>query len=473
MQFSLGKPILVLLFAAAISAIAVWKQPPLPRADLVLWSFDETHARTFRDRLPDGHGRIMPSLVNQFERRLGLRVRISLIGEMGENIRLASAFMAQAGPQSPDLCEIEIHSIGQFLRPPNDDIGLLPLNDFLRQSGWGGRIMASRFAPWSKIDPRTGRRIIYGIPADVHPVTITYRKDLFDEAGINLDQAKTWREFQDMCLAFQKYWATHGHRDRKAIALSTGGPDEIVEMLLQRHINLIDHAQKLHFTDPELLDTAIFYAQLIAGPRAIGADVSPGIGWTEDLARGNVCAVCTPDWKAAYLRQFSPQLAGKVRMMPMPKFESSDAPTSTSGGTMIGICRSCPHPRQAWKLLEFLYLSPEAAKARLAAGDDVLPAIPEYWNQPIYHQRDPFFADGAGGQRIGNLYINLAEQIPERFVTPYTYQAELALVAVLHRAEEYIADHGTAEGLTQPCAAWLAEAQDDMQRRIDFGKFEP
>ncbi|MGD0464057.1 MAG: extracellular solute-binding protein [Tepidisphaeraceae bacterium] len=476
MRFSLGKPILVLSLAAAISAVAVWRHPVPPRADLVLWTFDQTDARTYRDRFPDAHGRLMPSLAEQFQQQFGPRVRISLIGELGENIRLASALMSQADAQTPDLCEIEIHSIGQFLRPPCDDVGLLPLNDFLEKSGWGRRIVASRFAPWSKTDPRTGQRIIYGVPADVHPVTITYRKDLFEEAGVDLEAAKTWDEFQDRCLSFQRYWAAHGHRDRRAIALSTGGPDEIVEMLLQRHINLIDRAEKLHFTEAKLLETAIFYAQLLAGPRAIGADVSSGVGWTEDLARGNVCAVCTPDWKAGYIRQFSPELSGKVRMMPLPKFEPSDAPTSTSGGTMIGICRTCPHPEQAWKLLEFLCLSPQANQARIAAGDDILPAIPDYWNAPVYHQRDPFFAGPSGtggGQDVGDLYIRLARQIPERFVTPYTFQAELVLVAVLHRAEEYLASGGRTDGLSQPCAEWLAEAQDELQRRIDFGKFEP
>ncbi len=35
---------------------------------------------------------------------------------------------------------------------------------------------------------------------------------------------------------------------------------------------------------------------------------------------------------------------------------------------MIGICRDCPHPQQAWELLEFLYLSPEAATARHRRG---------------------------------------------------------------------------------------------------------
>jgi multiple sugar transport system substrate-binding protein/arabinosaccharide transport system substrate-binding protein len=392
---------------------------------------------------------------------------------MGENIRLASAFMSEAGAETPDLCEVEIHSIGQFLRPPSGDVGLLPLNGFLERSGWDKRIVASRFAPWSKIDPRTGERIIFGVPADVHPVTITYRKDLFDEAGVDLEGAKSWAEFQDRCLAFQAYWAAHGKPDRRAIALSSEGPDEIVEMLLQRHVNLIDGSGKLHFTDAKVLETAIFYAQLMAGPRAIGADVSSGVGWTEDLARGNVCAACTPDWKADDIREFSPELRGKVRMMALPRFEAGDAATSTSGGTMIGICRNCAHPEEAWKLLEFLYLSPEANAARIAAGDDVLPAVPEYWGEAIYHRRDSFFAGAGGGQDVGGLYVRLAGEIPERYVTPYTFQAELVLAAVVERGEEYVASHGGTEGLRRACDGWLAEAQDEMHGRIDFGKFEP
>ena len=315
--------------------------------DLVIWSFAQTHVATLRNSPRSSSGAQSPSLLEQFQARTGLTAGISVMGQAGENIRLASAFMSgSSGPSVPDLCEIEINSIGQFLRPPVDDVGLLPLNDFLRKSGWDSRIIASRFAPWSKIDPRTGRRIIYGIPEDVHPVTITYRRDLFDEAGVDLRQARTWSEFQELGLEFGAYWANHGRPGRRAIALSNNSSDELVEMLLQRHINLINSTNRLHFTDPKLLETLVFYAQLIAGPRAIGAEPSPGVEWTEDFDRGDVCAICSPDWKAEYLREFTPDLASKVAMMPLPRFDSGNAPTSTLGGTMVGICRSCPNPQQ-------------------------------------------------------------------------------------------------------------------------------
>jgi arabinosaccharide transport system substrate-binding protein len=449
-HFSLGRPIFVLAIIALITGVAVWRRPPAPRADLAVWSFDETQVRA-----------ISP-LLDEFRVQTGWSASISLMGQMGENLRLASAFMADGErPASPDLCEIEIHSIGQFLRPPIDEIGLLPLDNYLKSSGWDKRIVASRFAPWSKTDPQTGQRIIFGVPEDVHPVTISYRKDLFDEAGVDLQNTPTWTDFQQKCLAFQAYWSNHGHPDRRAIALSTTASDELVGMLLQRHVNLIDASNGLHFTDSKVLDTVVFYAQMAAGPRAISGQISPGVAWTEDFASGNVCAVFTPDWEADFIHRFTPELTGKVQMIPLPRFDRDDAPTTTWGGTMVGICRSCPHPDMAWKLLEFLYLSPQSHRARLDAGDRVLPAIPRYWSDPEYREG------------VGGLYLQLADQIPERIMTPYTYQAELALAAVLQRAVDYVTDHGDGPGLESACTTWLREAQDDIARRIEFGNYQP
>ena len=174
MRFPPGKPVLVLLFAAALSGMAVWRAPRPPRPDLVVWSFDQRNVDIFRRP---------PSLLDAFRRNTGLTASVSLMGQMGENVRLASAFMSGAtGSAAPDLCEIEINSIGQFLRPPAADIGLLPLNDFLAQTGWDKRIVPTRFAPWSKLE--NGKEIIFGVPLDVHPVAIAFRKDLFDSVSI-------------------------------------------------------------------------------------------------------------------------------------------------------------------------------------------------------------------------------------------------------------------------------------------------
>jgi arabinosaccharide transport system substrate-binding protein len=464
MQFSPGRPILALLVASLASGLLIARRPAGLRADLVLWSFDEAHVQVMRD---GGHG---PSLVEQFMARTGRSVSLELMGEAAENIRLAEAFTSgPGGPRAPDVCEIEIHSIGQFLRPPGEDIGLLPLNDFLRRSEWGNRILASRFAAWSKVDRASGKREIYGIPEDIHPVVIAYRKDLFDEAGIDLAAAKSWREFQAMGLAFQRYAAARGYGERRTMGLSSSAADEIVEMLLQRHVNLIDEKNRLHFTDAKTLETVMFYAGLISGDRAIGGDAAPGVSWTEQLARGTLCGVMAPDWKVDEIRRYEPALAGKIALMPLPRFDAGDAPTSTFGGTMMGISRASRDPAAAWALLEHLTLSEAAHRAAIAAGDDVLPAEEEYWSDPAYHRSDAYFFDS---QSPGDLFVRLAPEIPERVVTPYTFQAELALAIVVRRAMDFQSAHGAA-GLREACAGWLEEAQEQIRQRMEFGSLDP
>ncbi len=232
---------------------------------------------------------------------------------MGENIRLASAFMSQPGPQSPDLCEIEIHSIGQFLRPPIDDIGLLPLNDFLTEIRLGqshhGQPIRSLVQNRSAHGPADYLRNPRRRASRDHHLS---QRSLRPSGNRSRSSRKPGASFRTCVWRFKRIGRPTAGRDRRAIALSTGGPDEIVEMLLQRHINLIDHAQRSCISPTRKFSRRLmFYAQLVAGPRAIGADVSPGVGWTEDLDRGNVCAVCTPDWKAGYLREFSPRARGQ------------------------------------------------------------------------------------------------------------------------------------------------------------------
>jgi arabinosaccharide transport system substrate-binding protein len=333
-----------------------------------------------------------------------------------------------------------------------------------RPDAWIDRILPSRLAPWTKEGE------IFGLPQDVHPVTITYRADLFAQAGMDLAGAKTWPAFQEACLRFQAYWAAHGLPHRHAIELSHASSDDLEIMLLQRHVNLVDADGQPCLTDPRVLQTLMLYTQLIAGPRHIGANPAGGAGlWSADLAEGNVCAMITPDWKAQELRLYAPSLAGKLRMMPLPRFEPDDAPTSTWGGTMIGIPRAIPADRidDAWRLIEFLYLDPPSDTGVSPNADaGIVPPLPERWSEPRWHEPDAYF----GGQRVGELYVQLARQIPPRYVTPTSSIAEFELAFVLERAVKRMERAGPA-GLDAYCRGWLAYAQGDLRRRASQGEF--
>ncbi|HEY2759362.1 MAG TPA: extracellular solute-binding protein, partial [Pirellulales bacterium] len=265
---------------------------------------------------------------------------------------------------------------------------------------------------------------------------------------------------------FQNYWRERGYPTRHAIELSRSKPDDLLQMLLQRHVNVVDQYEKIHVNDPIVAQTLAFYAQLIVGPNQIATDSAGASGvWTTDLVQGNLCSFFTPDWRASDIRDFAPQLAGKMRMMPLPKFDPGDAPTATWGGTMIAITRDSKHHDDAWKLIQFLYLSRTGLDARLKVTD-ILPPVMQWWDLPVFHKPDPFF----GGQKIEELYVDLAHQLPARYVTPVSPIAEAAMGIVVDRAVKYVQANGTA-GLEPQCQKWLDFVADDLSARIQNGRF--
>jgi arabinosaccharide transport system substrate-binding protein len=447
MSFPLGKPILLMLVVALFSGAAITLREPPAAKDLVVWLFADVHADTYR------------SIVADFERRTGKTVDIQLLNGRAMPVRLETMFMSgTSGRPLPDVVELEINWVGRFFRAPVDEVGLLPLNDLLRQSGWDRRIVRSRFTPWSK------RGVIFGVPHDVHPVSITYRKDLFDEAGIDLESATTWVQFQEMCLAFQHYWRERGYPFRHAMELPQSSPDCIIAMLLQRGIHLVDDREQSHLTDPRVAQTIAFYAQLVAGPRRIASESAGGTGLrARDLIDGNLCSFITPDWLIYSFKTYAPQLEGKLRMMPLPRFDPEDANTSTWGGTMIGITRNAADPALAWQLIEFLYLSDTGLRARQRVTN-ILPPVIEQWDDPAYHRPDPYF----GGQKVDELYIDLARQVPDRYVTPVSNIVNVQLSLILNRAVAHVRQHGHA-GLEERCRQWLMQAEEDLRRRIEHG----
>lgn len=455
MSFHLGRPILVMLVVSLLCAVVLGVRSGRERrADLTLWVFDEQQQRIYTEG--------SPSLIEQFRQQTGKSVRVELVPTRAEDVRLTSMFMSDSR-DVPDVVELEIGSVAKYFRPAVRDIGLLPLNDFLARSGWRDRIVNARFAPWSK------HGVIFGVPHDVHPVVLAYREDLYREAGIDLAGAKTWPAFAAACLRFQEYWKAHGVPHRHAMELQNSSADHLIPMLLQRHLNPINGRGEIEMTQPKFVDTVAFYAQCIAGPGNISAQAPAAAGGLErDLLEGNICVFMCADWRIDQIKALAPSLAGKMRMMAMPVFEAGDAQTATWGGTMIGIPRRCKDPELSWKLIEFLYFSRPAIEARRRYSS-VLPPIKTMWDDPVYQQGDPYFS----GQKTGKLLIEMARQLPERYVTPATTMASGYLSKVIGDAAGYVRKHpGDEAGLRQQCRAWLAEVAKDLQRRLEHGNFD-
>jgi ABC-type glycerol-3-phosphate transport system substrate-binding protein len=240
-------------------------------------------------------------------------------------------------------------------------------------------------------------------------------------------------------------------------------------MLLQRHLNPVDDKGRISLTEETFIETVAFYAECVAGPTQIASQAPAAAGGlARDLIEGNICVFFTPDWRVDYIKEYAPGLTGKMRMMPMPIFEPGDARTATWGGTMMGIPRNCKDPEAAWKLIEFLYFSKEGVEARRRYSS-ILPPVITLWDDPIYQRPDPYF----GGQQTDLLFIEMAKELPARYITPATAIAYGYLSKVLVDAAGFVERHpGDHAALVAQCRVWLTGIAEDLRRRIEHGRFD-
>ena len=433
-MFPFGRPVLALAVVAAVTGVALLLRPPRPTAALTVWTFTPDDAAADRAAA-------------------GPRVDVDLVAAAAIDVRLSSLFMADLTPAAaaagrPDVVELDIGSAGKFLRGAPADVGFRPLGGHLRRGGWLDRLSPSALVPYSVAG------VPFGVPLDLHPTVLVYRRDLIDPSS-----ADTWPQLQALCLRSQR-------SPNWAVALPSASSDVLLVMLQQRHVTLVDAAGVPHLTDPRVAETVCWYARAAAGPNRIGTDVNPAPGGVAaDLAAGRVAAVVAADWAVADIARAAPDLAGRLAVRPLPRFDPADARTAGWGGTMVGIPRFCPDPDRAWQLVERAYLSPAAAVARYRATG-VLPPQPAVWADPAFHQPDPAFA----GQRVTEVYMALAAELPPRVTTPYTTTAGLMLAWVLDRAVSHVRHGGGGGGLEPAVRGWLADRQAQLQRLVDFDR---
>ncbi len=406
---------------------------------LTLWTFAPTHAAAFAEILPRGS--------------------VHLVQARALETRLMTLLMADAPPEAlPDLVQLEVNAAARFLRGPPQAVGLLPLEHRLAAAGLLDAIPAARLGAW------THAGHLYAVPWDLHPVALAYRRDLFEQAGIDLAAPATWEELHAALRAYRDF-RRQRNMPSDAIELNRNAADHVVTLLLQRGHNLVTADGRVQIDHPVTLDTLCRLAPLLGGPGDVAAETpSPASAWVAKLADGTVAARLVPDWRLAYLARGAPELAGKVALRPLPIFEAGDAPTSTWGGIGMAIPADARDPDAAFELLVHLLASDPGLAAR-RRHTLVLP--------PTKEASEAFTMDAAyWGEDAAGTMRRLARQVPERAVSVHSPAAAAEVAHVLNRAAAYLdAGHDPAQ-LRPKVAKWLISAQKRVERRAARTAFD-
>ncbi|MFN0136063.1 MAG: ABC transporter substrate-binding protein [Phycisphaerae bacterium] len=387
--------VMVVALLSLVSTIAVFAWPIERPQGLRLWLTARMHHQLYEPSVATWNQSEIPPIT------------MTLLSQEALQQRMLSAFLART--DVAELLEVERRNAARAFGGPLESVGFVDLTDRLREEGLDTAINTASFSPWST------RGRIFGLPHDVHPVMLGYRADIVEAAGIDVSQIETWEDYVRVMSPLMGKRGADGKPERYILNLWESHGDVVEVLMLQSGGGLFDQAGKL-VIDQET--NARVISQIVAwfsGPDRIAADApyfsSAG---NKLLLDGYVLASFLPDWMCNIWRYEIPQLAGKVKLMPLPAWQRGGRRTSVWGGTMMGISRTAPDIEAAWRFAKHLYLSPELARELYTRGDIITP-VKTLWSDKIYDQPDAYF----GNQPKGRLYINLAPDVPSRSSSPY------------------------------------------------------
>jgi arabinosaccharide transport system substrate-binding protein len=266
-----------------------------------------------------------------------------------------------------------------------------------------------------------------------------------------------------------------GYPDRYLLNIWETNPELIESLMLQAGGALFDAQEQLVIhseSNARVLATVVSWT---TGPNriAVNAPEFDAVGNKMRLD-GTVLFSFMPDWLTGAWRQDLPQLAGKVKLMPLPAWERGSRRTTVMGGTMLGIPRRGQDFASAWRYAKHLYLSPELARA-LFHTTGIISPVQRHWTDPVYDEPSAYFS----AQHAGRLYIAAAPHVPPRTSSPYNTLAQIKMADSALALKAYARQYGTytVADLMPEARRLLAQAEtqvrEQMQRNVFLAQGQP
>lgn len=316
-----------------------------------------------------------------------------------------------SGKGAPDIADVEISRFSAFIK--GDDLPFVDLNDRI------GSEIDNVYKP-AATDPWTWNGKIYGVGNELNTCVLTYRQDIFEEVGITTP-LETWDDVvaagKEVTHADRKMFALHdlGFGDHYILSQSSG------TSYFDEEGNYIGDNEKSVAAMQYLHD--LVYKEKIAGiaPAVAGDEWYPP-QYRAAFKAGKFVSFFGPPWHLSFLPLDVADQSGKWAVQKLPSGLGDSLPTANYGGTGQCITMQSQNPDVAFDLIKAANLTNEGVvsdfKTRTA-----YPAYKPAYEDPALAEPSEYFA----GQKLGQLYAELAPQLPAFNQSPVWAQSTTAL----------------------------------------------
>ncbi|MEH7381293.1 ABC transporter substrate-binding protein [Bacillus sp. JJ1533] len=239
---------------------------------------------------------------------------------------------------------------------------------------------------------------IYAMPFDTGPAAIFYRTDIFEEAGVNPEEIKTWDDYVD---AGGKIKEATG---KAMLSFDQADANVYTIILNQQGEGYYDENNRLTVGS----EASVNALNVLKGLREKDAllGVTGWDAWVTSIANSETASVVAGGWLVGTIEQQAPETEGKWGLMPLPAHEEDGSRSSVQGGSSFVIPSTGDQVQETYDFLSWFTTSVEAQEIAMEGG--LFPTYAPVFESEMFDAEEPFF----GNQKIWRFLADEMDKIP-------------------------------------------------------------
>lgn len=349
-------------------------------------------------------------------------------GDVADKLRLALT----SGENIPDIVRLNYTQLPEFAKA-----GVLtPLNDYI--TVYEDQIIDAAKA----IMQYDGE--YYALPREVKPKMWFYRKDIFDDCGIDVAQVKT---IDDYIAAGVKIREKYPNAGMENYNIPTQNYDFMM-MLSATGAGFCDDSGNYNLAENEDVKLTFERMKKLYDSEVMSSALEWSADWTPAFDNGEIVSQLIGGWFKTDFKNFGLESQkGKWALAPWPEEirEGSDA-----GGAIWVIPASSKNKELAAEVMAKMCFDEDAAKI-IYDVTGVLPALKSAADDAYYNKQNEYYATSLGeanSEAMGYLKI-----------FPYNPASSQEIKIVIQYLDEYLQDNMTLDEA-------LSGAQNDLKNQI-------
>jgi lactose/L-arabinose transport system substrate-binding protein len=280
--------------------------------------------------------------------------------------------------------------------------------------------VTSRVRPYRKLiapyrwkeATRNGR--IHAMPWDSGPVAVFYRRDIFQRAGVNPNRINTWAQYYQAALKIKRttgvpMWPQPTARNDA----------RVFEILLwQQGLGYVNGKGAVILDKSARIQRTLeFMGKFWKGGLSLNQEwwTDP---WYKAFEEGEVATIPEAVWMGTFFKSFiAPKAVGKWGVFRLPAWTPGGSRAANDGGSALAIFNQSDKKAAAWNYIQY-HLGRADVQVQIYEKTDLFPGLTTAYRTPLFKTGDPYF----GGQRVRELFVDIARKIPQAGVYSSDYQ---------------------------------------------------